>query len=62
MLLVAVIGVVGGLAMISQGDPSGWGLIIGAPLYAIMLGGIFFIAVGIYKNIREINQKLDRLD
>ena len=46
--LIVLAGLIGGVAMIADGQVQGLLLIIFAPLYAILIMGMFFIAIAIF--------------
>lgn len=59
--LVALAGVIVGLMAIANGQVQGLLFIIGGPLYAILLMGMFFIAVAISDNTKRTADAVEKL-
>lgn len=52
--LILVASVIGGLGTIAQGQTlAGLGIILGGAIYAVLMMGMFFIAIGIYHNTKR---------
>lgn len=58
--LVLLGGILAGVAFMSQGQMQGLAFIIGAPIYAIMLCGGFFVAIGIYYNTKRMADAMEK--
>lgn len=62
IILMAVGVLIAGLgAMFSQGFLQGIAILIGGGLYVIMMGGILYLALGIYHNTRRTAEAIERL-
>jgi len=59
--LITAAGVIAGLAMIAQGDVTGLLLIIFAPLYAVLVMGMFFIFIAISDNTKRTAEAVEKL-
>ena len=59
--LVAAAGVIIGLMAVANGQAQGILFIIGGPLYAILLMGMFFIAISISDNTRRTAEAVEKL-
>lgn len=59
--LVTLAGVIGGLLALAQGEPIGVLLIIGGPIYAILLSGMFFVMIGTYENTKRTADACERM-
>lgn len=59
--LVALAGIVVGIMAVSNGQPQGLLFIIGGPLYAILLMGMFFIAIAISDNTKRTADAVEKL-
>lgn len=59
--LVALAGVVVGVLALANGQVQGLLFIIGGPLYAILLMGMFFIAVAISDNTKRTADAVEKL-
>lgn len=59
--LVALAGVVVGVMALANGQTQGLLFIIGGPLYAILLMGMFFIAIAISDNTKRTAEAVEKL-
>ncbi|MGL4236674.1 hypothetical protein [Tabrizicola sp.] len=59
--LIALVGVIMGFAALIQGQFQGLLLIIGGPLYAILLMGMVFIAIAIADNTKRTAEAIEKL-
>jgi len=59
--LIAVAGVVFGLMAVANGQPQGLLFVILGPLYAILMMGIFFIAIAISDNTKRTADAVEKL-
>lgn len=59
--LVALAGIVVGVLALANGQVQGLLFIIGGPLYAILLMGMFFIAVAISDNTKRTAEAVEKL-
>ncbi|MFQ5624187.1 MAG: hypothetical protein ACE5FS_12435 [Paracoccaceae bacterium] len=57
--IITIAGVGAGLMAISQGQLVGLAMIIGAPIYAIIFAGMFFLVIGIYDNTKRTAEALE---
>lgn len=62
IILFALGVLIGGLAaMFTQGFLQGIGILIGGGLYVIMMGGMLYLALGIYHNTKRTAEAIERL-
>jgi hypothetical protein len=59
--LIVLAGVVAGLVAMAQGEMAGLLMLIIAPLYAILVMGMFFIAIGIHANTKRTADAVEKL-
>ena len=59
--LVALAGIVVGVLAVANGQVQGLLFIIGGPLYAILLMGMFFIAIAISDNTKRTAEAVEKL-
>ena len=59
--IVAIGGVIAGIIAVGNGQPQGLIFIIGGPLYAILLMGMFFIAISISDNTKRTAEAVEKL-
>jgi hypothetical protein len=59
--LIAIAGVIAGIIALTQGQMGGLLLIIIAPLYAILIMGVFFIAIAIADNTKRTAEAVEKL-
>jgi hypothetical protein len=59
--LVTAAGVIFGIVAIAQGQVQGLLFIILAPLYAVLIMGMFFIAIAISDNTRRTAEAVEKL-
>ena len=59
--LVAIAGVILGLIALGSGEIAGLLFIIGGPLYAVLLSGMFFVMIGTYENTKRTAEAVERL-
>ena len=58
---VALAGIVVGVLAVANGQVQGLLFIIGGPLYAILLMGMFFIAIAISDNTKRTAEAVEKL-
>ena len=58
---VALAAVVAGIIGLSQGQPAGIAIIIGGLIYSILIMGMFFLVIGIYKNTQRTAEAVEKL-
>ena len=59
--LVALAGILAGVLALANGQVQGLLFIIGGPLYAILLMGMFFIAIAISDNTKRTAEAVEKL-
>ncbi len=59
--LVAAGGIVAGLMAVGQGQMQGLILVVMGPLYAIMIAGWVFLAIGTYHNTKRTAEAIEKL-
>ena len=59
--LVALAGILAGVLALASGQVQGLLFIIGGPLYAILLMGMFFIAIAISDNTKRTAEAVEKL-
>ena len=64
IILMAIMVVIGGIGAMFSGQPgaffAGIGILIGGALYVILMGGILYMALGIYHNTKRAADALER--
>lgn len=58
--LVLLGGILGGITLLGAGQMQGLIFIIGAPIYAIMICGGVFLAIGIYNNTKRMADAMEK--
>ena len=62
VVLLTVVVVIGGIsAMASQGFFAGLAILVGGALYVVMIGGILYLALGIYHNTMRTADAVEKL-
>ena len=59
--LIAIGGVIAGILALSQGEPMGLAIIIGALLYSIIFMGMFFLIIGMHNNTKRTAEAVEKL-
>ena len=58
--LIALGGVIGGIATLAQGQIMGLAFIVGGLLYAVVFMGMFFLIIGIHNNTKRTADAIER--
>ena len=58
--LIALGGVIGGIAALAQGQIMGLAFIVGGLLYAVGFMGMFFLIIGIHNNTKRTADAIER--
>jgi hypothetical protein len=59
--LIALAGVVAGIAALAQGQVMGLAILIGGLLYAVVFMGMFFLIIGIHNNTKRTADAVEKL-
>jgi hypothetical protein len=59
--LIALAGVVAGIAALAQGQVMGLAILIGGLLYAVVFMGMFFLIIGIHNNTKRTADACERM-
>lgn len=59
--LIALAGVIAGIAALAQGQIVGLAMIVGGLLYAVVFMGMFFLVIGIHNNTRRTAEAVEKM-
>jgi hypothetical protein len=59
--LIALAGVVAGIAALAQGQVMGLAILVGGLLYAVVFMGMFFLIIGIHNNTKRTAEAVEKL-
>jgi hypothetical protein len=59
--LIALAGVVAGIAALAQGQVMGLAILIGGLLYAVVFMGMFFLIIGIHNSSKRTADAVEKL-
>ena len=59
--VIAIGGVIGGIAALAQGEIVGLAFIVGGLLYAVVFMGMFFLIIGIHNNTRRTSEAVEKM-
>lgn len=59
--LMAIVGIIAGLAALAQGEIAGLAIMIGGLLYAVVFAGTFFLLIGVYNNTGRTADAVEKM-
>lgn len=60
-ILIALAGVIAGIAALAQGQLVGLAMIVGGLLYAVVFMGMFFLVIGIHNNTKRTADAVEKM-